>query len=84
MNSGMFCLTKRPAIPEQDVERILERAKILHYVVVGPHLVPDKRFSKAWFECAERTPYFEALMWEKDEFDKKLRTITRTVPEKPA
>jgi Lipopolysaccharide biosynthesis proteins, LPS:glycosyltransferases len=63
--------TTAGSMPASEVEAVLGRAKIIHYIVIRPHLAPNKPFGAPWLECARKTPYYDVLLHEKEAFDRE-------------
>ena len=73
-----------------DLEKIMEQAKILHFIVIRPNLVPEKKLGKPWLKCARKTAFYEELMLagaqyklnqQKVDFENKLDGITKRIAE---
>ena len=78
------------SLKQDELEKIMEQAKILHFILIRPNLVPEKKLGKAWLKCARKTAFYEELMSagaqykvnkQKIDLENRLDAITKRVAE---
>ena len=73
-----------------DLRKTMEQAKILHFIVIRPNLVPEKKLGKPWLKCARKTAFYEELMLagaqykinqQRVDLENRLEAITKRIAE---